>query len=536
MGMRTPQELLQPGFRQARASSPVGGVRFSPGEAPRISTDFISTLARDVESREAAAARARDAKNKFILTKAKNETTRALYEAKAKAATTRGTDALTKVPKIKDTLAKSVDTILSEYPAELRPELDLIADNTITGYDSFGFAHQYGEGEKLRQQTFSERLNQSMNDAIEFSADEEVFAKSLAQVERDAVEAAKVKWGENPIGIDPETGETYTDLAAAGANQAVSKTLVGTISQMATLGALDKAERTLINYDSRLTPGDREKAVKLISKAREDGELDVARNLMTQAAEFSENPAEQEKFLRYNSPTDKVYGKAMQFNKGRIALEEQQKKLATEQTMSTMFSQITAGKPIDQATLKTLDSTEQSRILSFAERVYNNNNQVPMPGNAGVFNNLVMQGQNAPDGFAKIIPEAYADQLSPRQLRELQQIKLDDSRSRNNRDQRVVDADYGRIYGLAQSIGASIGYVAGFPEMENLKQRAVEIYNEERATNPSRAQMDIDTAVMRKLRIEIDQNKNQFKVHGSQSALGLELSRVLSKDLLSRKG
>jgi DNA-binding protein YbaB len=513
MGLRSPQQLLQPGIRQARSTAPVGGTRFAPGEAPRISTEFIQTLAADAQKRE-------QDKMKFTLAKAQNEAQRALYEYKAKAATLAGSDALAKVPQIRDELAKKLDTTLSAYPPELKQQLDLIADEAVTGYDSFGFAHQYNEGEKLRKEVFSERLSQTMNDTIEFSQDEGVFAQNLSKVEKNAVELARQKYGENPVMIDPETGETIGDLASSAANEAVSKTLLGTVSQMTSVGKLNNAEILMGKYNERFTPGDRERALKMLAKAKEQGETDVARALMDQASQFSENPTKQEKFLRYNSPSDKVYAQALRFNSVRLKMEADAEKRASEASVAKMFNSVNAQKPINMDELRMMKPADQARVLSYAEKIYNNDG-IPMPGNSKLFNDLVMRGTSSPNGFQDVNVDAYADQLSPKQRQTLASMKVRDAQSRATREGKVLDMGYDRALKIGLLFGQGKGFASGDQEMADIQARAVEIYEEERAMNPTRPLQDIDMTVRRRL---LDEAKPQTV---TQDRFGASVVRFL---------
>jgi len=431
MGLRSPQEMEITSVQPQRAT------RLQGGRTGQIDPSFLRTLESITEQREKERLEGAKASTKLAEDMAEQQIREKEIEAKAKAASTQGLNALQETSKQREELLKQANDIVSKMPVELQAKMQPKILKSVNNFNVTAIPHQYGEIAKVREQVGKDKIVARRDDAIERSADMEWFStEGLKDVADRATEYGRLKYG-NEANVDVG-GLTAGEAIHAIRKEAVAETVVGAIEVQAKTNRLSTAQELFAKHEKDLTPAMKVKALNILKKA----EVDTADKLGLSFAEmamkqYPEDMAAQEAFMRANAPNEDVYKSGVAFAKSISGIKAQQKKFNDEKNLGEALDAISKGQPLTAKSLENVDPKYHDKVRTYAinqaQGKYN-------PTDTRVFNSLLKQVQDDPEGFATSLNlSAYAADLNEEDQKFFKRIKTNLIEAGRKEDLRVYN-------------------------------------------------------------------------------------------------
>lgn len=300
--------------------------RFSAVKAPQIDTSFVKIASSALDTLEAKRIKEEKEQLEYLQTSFDNMGDELSTHAKAKVASTDGVNTVAAYGKEKDWLQQSLEKKLENVPDKFQPYVAQRIQRSLNRFDKGAVPYLYGQIKKTKDDAHKTKLANEIDYTVEGSGDPGFLEnEGLANVEQAAERVAMTKYGEHPD-LEVVPGVKAGDLIAHAKGVAVSEALRRSVESQITLGRLDLAQKTLISYSHRLTPADRQKALKLLETGMnsEQGRtgLTIAEHALQQYPDDLEKAQEKAAEM---SPSDVVYTRAATIMDKRFAALKKQR-------------------------------------------------------------------------------------------------------------------------------------------------------------------------------------------------------------------
>lgn len=394
MGLRSPQQMETVKTRQD------GSTRFSGAVVPKISTEFIDTLSTDLTRDENLRIENKKKADALVIAKASNEAEVDTITAMSKATQSEGLNASKAGMTSKEELKRALDKRLQGYASEYHPYIQAEFDKKVARFDKAVIPHVYGQTKKAEDGIFKTQIANKANEAVEGGADPQEFQVKLKEVQDSVIEHAK-RSGLSPL------------EAAHNVEATVSKTVVNTVKQQATMGRPDIAARTLQGNLDKMTEEDKVKAVKLLDSIKTNMGNNLASSLAEKAMSMHPDDIEaQQKYLAENSGGDDRVLKLSQMFHGRnLKVKKDAEELMDAKAVSALFKAADGNGPIDPSLINNIkDPIKRDKVVNILSK---NGGMANRLTDKPVYRGLVSKSFNDREAFKKEDLEKYQLNLSP---------------------------------------------------------------------------------------------------------------------------
>lgn len=486
MALPSPQDMKQVPLQQ-EGTGRLGGLA-----APKLDSSFLDVINAEIDAnnkgvRERNAEKAK-VQLEVVKTKFRNQLERdALIPLQSEVANTKGLNTLDAVPKTREKLQKQIDKIKMQYPEQFHPYLEKDIEEVQTRFEKNATPHMFKETNDAVMGEFKVYTANRVNEAVEDSANPELFNLKLDDVAKAIVKQS------NTMGLSAE----QTD---ANIVEGQSKTILQAISFQATMGRLDIAHNTLKSFETRLTADDRAKAVKALEAIKKQMGSNDASALADEAYnKYPDNQALAFEHINSASVNDQVKRQAMAFHTNRRMAIAKQKEAQVVQIKAKIFNDIKSGKAVDQKDLDALPTEEATKVV---DTINSTRGRLATVTNWDSHDELYakLQGATTARDLPQNIIDSYSDRIAEKDLEPLRLIyrRLQDADNTEIRQaQKGMDLD--RVQEMANEMATAKGIGKRSPLRGQIKNTMIKAYHELLDSNPRATRKEIDIAMYKAL-------------------------------------
>lgn len=371
-----------------------------------MDTRFVNVLAQDADIKERERQRQVNRKRAELeqleTAQMENYLDPIVAEAKARVAEAKGANALKAAKEQEDFIVNQSNSFKAQLSDDKRAKYETIEADRLTKFKTFSIPKQIQEINNLEVETYKERINHEMDDAVTMSASDAAFS----EVGLVKVGQAAQRLGLKMYGDSPGAAEMRDALVQQSTSQATLRAI-----QVQARADVNVAERLLKNFNAELRPEDKIKAIDVIERSKSELDQGIAQELMDRAVEaHPENPAAQERFVRANSNgSDRIYKSAVSMLNARSSFEERQKRLDADKIMAKAYDEVFKTKTISEQSLKQIPPDKVQTVMNFVAQI---NKGIDRPDDLTTYERLNKTLLSNRDAFAEIPLSAYRPMLS----------------------------------------------------------------------------------------------------------------------------
>jgi len=474
MGLRSPQEMAKVNIQRQ------GSVRFQGAVAPEIDKTFLKTTSSVVEEM-------RKAQLETVKTMADNDAEFDVITARAELAQASGLNALDKSITIREKLQRQLEKRKSKIPEQFHPYIENVYQKKLNKYNKFAIPHTLGEVNKANTESEKTFTANSVNEAIESSANPEEFSfEAIPKVKVAAARVARRQFGDDP------------ELVDAAVSRVTSETIRRSIEQQAFLGRFDHAQGLFDNYGHELSPADRVKAIKLMDQARDDLGTKEASDLATKAfVDYEDSPTQAQAFLEGASRNDKVLRAAKAFYDMKLTAKKTEKEIRVKAIESEVYKQAALGRDVQQLIYQMEPGEERNKMVDWYNKTKGGKTI------ATDFNAVTELTERISNAYsANQLPddllESYRGKISPSDMKPIEAMYLG-LKTKDNQEARRVHQQAFKIVQNSVESWAKANRVYG-QERGKLELAAMDEVNRIMSFNPKISSEELDVRVRSLLR------------------------------------